>query len=189
MDLRQHLIQAVTDSALEMFTSLFSVVPVIEEKKDGAIKLENKNIMSSIGMAGKIDGSIILILDQVSACRIVSKMLSIDIKEVNSDVLDGVGEVVNILTGGMKRKLENFDYTFDISLPVVVHGGKDPATVIRSAYADCIEFNIECSDFKIFLILSFKVDSSTHSKDHAVPENKSQEANDMLGRLIGEQGK
>ena len=56
------------------------------------------------------------------ACRTVGMFLDKEIPEVDADVLDGIGEIVNIIAGAAAAKLA--DYKIGLGLPTVL-AGKD----------------------------------------------------------------
>ncbi len=51
-----------------------------------------------------------------------SRMMHTELKEVNDDVKDLVGEIANMVAGGAKSNLEEAGYNFKLTLPTVVVG-------------------------------------------------------------------
>jgi chemotaxis protein CheX len=82
---------------------------------------QNLNEVSAIiGLAGETAGAVVLSFDRDTAVRIISKFSSIPYQALSNDVIDGVGELVNIIAGNAKKDLK--DYKIDISLPGVITG-------------------------------------------------------------------
>ncbi|MGL4944384.1 MAG: chemotaxis protein CheX [Thermoguttaceae bacterium] len=74
-----------------------------------------------IGVSGKGVGTIVLSLSNNVAIKAASTMLMMDdITEVTDDVLDAVGELTNMISGGAKARLAAFSLT--MSLPNVLCG-------------------------------------------------------------------
>jgi chemotaxis protein CheX len=73
-----------------------------------------------IGLAGETVGAVVLSFDRATAISIVSKFAQMPFQAMGREVLDGVGELVNIIAGNAKKDLT--DYRLAISLPGVITG-------------------------------------------------------------------
>lgn len=73
-----------------------------------------------IGVSGKGVGTIVLSLSNEVALKAASTMLMTEIAEVDDDVLDAVGELTNMISGGAKAQLSKF--SLSMSLPNVICG-------------------------------------------------------------------
>jgi chemotaxis protein CheX len=75
-----------------------------------------------MGLSGSASGSVVVSFSGKLACTIVGKMLQTEMTELNEDVCDGVGEVINMISGQAKSVLAKTKYHFNISIPSVVSG-------------------------------------------------------------------
>ncbi len=73
-----------------------------------------------IGLAGDTVGAVVLSFERDTAIRMVSKLSNKPYAALGSEVIDGVGELVNIIAGNAKRDLT--DFRLAISLPGVIIG-------------------------------------------------------------------
>ena len=73
-----------------------------------------------IGLAGETVGAVVLSFDRTTTISIVSRFAGTAYRAVGREVLDGVGELVNIIAGNAKQDL--LDYRLSISLPGVITG-------------------------------------------------------------------
>jgi chemotaxis protein CheX len=73
-----------------------------------------------IGLAGETVGAVVLSFSRETAIAIVSRMEKTTYTALGGEVIDGVGELVNIIAGNAKRDLTQF--RIEISLPGVVTG-------------------------------------------------------------------
>jgi chemotaxis protein CheX len=73
-----------------------------------------------IGLAGETTGAVVLSFPRETAIAIVGRLSSKTYKALSNEVLDGVGELVNIIAGNAKKDLEEFRIV--ISLPGVIVG-------------------------------------------------------------------
>ena len=77
-------------------------------------------VSAIIGLAGETRGAVVLSFSRETAMRIVSKMAGQEYKMLSNEVLDGVGELINIIAGNAKKDL--LDFRIEISLPGVITG-------------------------------------------------------------------
>jgi chemotaxis protein CheX len=108
------------------------------------------DVTALIGLGGETRGTVALSFPDSTALKMVAKMLDIDSDEVNTEVIDGVGEIVNIVAGSAKSKLVRSDgKPIDLSLPNVILG--DDYTIEYPSEAVWIEvpFNSDLGPFKL----------------------------------------
>ena len=79
------------------------------------------DVSAIIGLAGETTGALVLSFDRDTAVAMVSRLAQKQYQAMSNEVIDGVGELVNILAGNAKKDLEEF--RISISLPGVVTGG------------------------------------------------------------------
>ncbi|RTE87662.1 MULTISPECIES: chemotaxis protein CheX [Gammaproteobacteria] len=81
------------------------------------------DVSGLIGMVGpKTKGSFSISFEEGLAVEIMHKMLGEKPTELNEEVIDMVGEITNMVTGGAKRILGEKGFDFDMASPVVVSG-------------------------------------------------------------------
>lgn len=78
------------------------------------------DISGIIGLSGKVIGTVALAFPEPTALAVCNKFMSADLKEMNGEILDAVGELVNIVAGNAKKGLSEF--SIEISLPSVIVG-------------------------------------------------------------------
>lgn len=99
----------------------FVGVPVTPEKphvRSDPSDLEE--VSGIIGLAGETVGAVVLSFSRESAIKMVSAMEKRPYQALTNDVIDGVGELVNIIAGNAKKDLTEF--RIEISLPGIVTG-------------------------------------------------------------------
>ncbi len=81
------------------------------------------DVSAIIGITGSGTGGVVMSFPLEVACRLVSRMIGEEFTEVNQDVTDGLGELINIITGNAKRDLVKYGFShLSVSLPSVVVG-------------------------------------------------------------------
>ena len=81
-----------------------------------------QEVSGIIGLAGDTSGAVVLSFSRDTAISIVGRFAGRSFNALTNDVLDGVGELVNIIAGNAKKDLSEFRIA--ISIPGVVVGDK-----------------------------------------------------------------
>jgi chemotaxis protein CheX len=89
--------------------------PYLVGDKNGA-----HDISGVIGLSGRAVGTVVLSLGEPVALRVTESMLDELPAEINSDVIDTVGELTNMIAGSAKAQLEHLKMS--LSLPNVIVG-------------------------------------------------------------------
>ena len=110
------------------------------------------DISGIIGLAGDVRGSVVISFPKLVALKVVSDFLHQEIKIFGDDVIDTIGELINIITGNAKKDLEN--YKIMISLPSIVKGPNHQINWMQGVPVITIPF--ESKYGPVYLFLSMK---------------------------------
>src|SRR5690554_2148066 len=81
------------------------------------------DVSGLIGMiAPQTKGSFSISFEESLAIEIMHKMLGEKPTHINNDIIDMVGEITNMVTGGAKKILGEKGFDFDMASPIVVSG-------------------------------------------------------------------
>ncbi|MDR0311329.1 MAG: chemotaxis protein CheX [Acidobacteriota bacterium] len=87
------------------------------------IQLPKELITGLIGLSGKCTGFISISMPEHVATLAVSRLSMEECKTINAQVVDGIGEISNIIAGGLKTKLFNTPWMVNhITIPSVILG-------------------------------------------------------------------
>ena len=121
----------VEDSLLQPFIrAVGNVVGTMAFTKLAVGKPESKltpvacGIVSGVcGLLGKdAAGSFAITFERDALLHIASRMMYTQLTELNSEVVDVVGEIANMVSGGARRELDEIGVSIDMSLPVLITG-------------------------------------------------------------------
>ncbi|QDU60571.1 hypothetical protein Pan216_14170 [Planctomycetes bacterium Pan216] len=118
--MRVEFINPFVGAALNVFKTMIAT-----ELQRGQIYLHRREQAHSglsgvIGLSGRAIGTVAIVVDNPTAIAITSRFLQMEIDGVNEDVVDCMGEVVNMVAGNAKAQLEEYDLS--ISLPSIIRG-------------------------------------------------------------------
>ena len=147
------LAHAIQESAGKVFKSMFAMEVNSNGFERKSELQAGKEVLSIIGIRGEWKGSFMLVCNPDSACRLVSTMLGADIPTLNNEVLDGIGELANIMMGNLKDALEEGSKDVVMTPPTVVHG--DNMIVRARAKQEwlVVPFTTYHSQFEIRMVL------------------------------------
>lgn len=81
------------------------------------------DVSGLIGMVSdQAKGSLSITFEGALALSTMKKMVGEAPDEVNEEIIDLVGEITNMVTGGAKRMLSEKGIEFDMATPIVVSG-------------------------------------------------------------------
>jgi chemotaxis protein CheX len=84
---------------------------------------ETGSITGMIGVHGKVSGFVSVNLAERFAVRAVEGLLQEEFGKLTSQVVDGAGEITNIIVGGIKSSLSKTEWGFShITVPSVIVG-------------------------------------------------------------------
>ena len=82
----------------------------------------SERVVALIGLAGHYHGTGIVSCSPELACKLSSQMLMADYQRVDSEVLDAMSEISNIIFGNVKTMLEEKVGLLGLSIPTVIFG-------------------------------------------------------------------
>ena len=106
-----------------------------------------RDVTGIIGLAGAMKGTIVVSVDKEVAFAAAEVFIGVRPTSIDSDVLDLLGELANMIGGGAKERFDNPKIV--LGLPTTVSGGDYRVTFNAGAEIETVEFN---SPFGIFSI-------------------------------------
>ncbi len=150
MEIRADLIRPFLEATLNVLSTMAFV-----EAKPGSPFLKKGlepagDVSGIIGMAGAdVSGSMALIFPEKVILKIVSSMLGEEFTEISPDVMDCVGELTNIISGGARAGLAKLDLRFEMATPTMIQGSAHLVEHKSSAPVICIPFEMDEGIFYI----------------------------------------
>lgn len=141
------------EATVDTFKAMCRTVPV----RDGKLELRDTGfigtyeLLAILGLSGGVKGAVILTMDLDVGKKAVGAFLMEEIKEPNADLMDGFGELINIIAGAAAAKLKGMKVM--LALPTVVMGNNqqmhakhgNPWIIIPMKFPEWGKFNIEIS--------------------------------------------
>jgi len=81
----------------------------------------NWDISGIIGLSGQISGAVSISMRDNAAFQLTKTLTDVDHNSFDADVIDAIGEIINIIAGNTKKVFEE-SFRTTISLPSIVQG-------------------------------------------------------------------
>ncbi|MBF0099380.1 MAG: chemotaxis protein CheX [Desulfobacterales bacterium] len=107
------------------------------------------DVTGVIGITGETNGTIAVTFDEGSILKIVSNMFGEEMKELNHEIADAVGELTNMISGQARRELETMGKIFEAAIPSVITGKNHAITHYTDGPKIAIPFTTEGGNFTI----------------------------------------
>ncbi len=160
----ENLVHDFVDSTIEVLSTMAGMQVEFKEmhKIDGrtaSLDITScMDITGLLGFSGGRKGSILLTFNQKIALKAIGGMLGMELTQVDADVTDGVGELVNMIAGGAKTKLQKKGIDFELSIPNTVIGSNHQITAPQSITRTKLDFHTQYGGF--FIEVYLKKDSN-----------------------------
>ena len=80
------------------------------------------SVLAMVGMVGPWTGSGAVTCSEKMACKLTAAMMMSQYDKVNDEVMDAMGEVANMVIGGVKTRLEEIVGAMAMGIPTVTFG-------------------------------------------------------------------
>jgi chemotaxis protein CheX len=116
--------------------------------------LAKGDISGIIGLTGSATGSLAVSFSESAIIKIVSNMLGENIKSMDSDIKDAVGEITNMISGVARKNLEADGFYIQAAIPTVVSGKNHSIAHVMGGPSLIIPFEIDDGSFVVDVCLA-----------------------------------
>jgi chemotaxis protein CheX len=109
----------------------------------------NAEISGVIGLSGGVKGSAVISFPKPIALAVASAMFMEELKELNDDVKDAIGEFANIVVGNARNRLVDEGLNITISTPTIIVGKDHEISHPQAIPFLVIPFQTDLGSFQI----------------------------------------
>ncbi|MCL2556970.1 MAG: chemotaxis protein CheX [Treponema sp.] len=141
MDILELYVKPFVKSTLHTFKDFVGMDLVVGNPHfSGRTLVFDRDISAVIGLSGAVRGAVVVSLQRKFALEITGKLIGSEPADLDDDVVDAIGEIVNIIAGNIKQYVEGGEQIV-ISLPTIVKGkGHKFAWPGKSSRILCVSF-------------------------------------------------
>jgi chemotaxis protein CheX len=141
----------ITDATLEVFATMvfldISPAKPMMGNDDGI----DSSLTSMIGLAGDLKGVLAVHCPESAALAITGAMLGMECTEIDDDVKDAIGEIANMVAGGLKTALAADGVNTELAIPTTVQGKSVRTSGQSGVQRFIIPFVIPAGEFGVEL--------------------------------------
>jgi chemotaxis protein CheX len=115
-------------------------------KKD---QIASGDVSGVIGLTGEVSGTFSVSYSEKSILAIVSNMFGEEVKEINEEIKDAVGEITNMISGQARQELDRLGRSLRAAIPTVIMGKNHTITHVTAYPIIAIPFSTSKGDFTI----------------------------------------
>ncbi len=146
---------------IESTKQVFSTMGSMTTNYKGVYFKNDYNLLGDvsgiIGLSGNAEGMVVITFYWDLAQKIISSIMGVEEEEISPELInDGVGELINMISGAAKRYLSESPYLFQLSLPTVFVGWQHEIGHPEKASVAVLMFDIEEKSFAIQVSLTAK---------------------------------
>lgn len=157
-DIDAAVIKAVDESIVDFFKTMLGAEVTKSQQTAPVLDAENQVVLQNtistlVGLSGDMTGAICLSMNESVALAIVHELIGHECESIDQTVVDGVGEVGNIVVGGSKRRLSD-SMKLQMSLPTVMLASHERVLFPASARISSLHYRFQNNDFVVLVGVS-----------------------------------
>ncbi len=107
------------------------------------------DVSGVIGLAGDMNGIISVTFTEKCILHIVTGMFGEEVKELNAEIGDAVGEIANMISGQARQKLEGLGTNLQAAIPSVVMGKNHTISHVTKQPIIALPFSTKGGEFTV----------------------------------------
>lgn len=122
-------------------------------KKDN---IAQGDVSGVVGLTGGANGTVSVTFDEACILNIVSSMFGEEMKELNRDISDAVGEITNMISGQARQQIGKIGTTIHGAIPTVITGKNHKLISTTKGPKIAIPFKTDTGSFIVEVCLEEK---------------------------------
>lgn len=140
--------EQIAEATREIFSSMIMLEVTPKEATKRTDPAFTNSISGMVGLAGTVKGNLSIHLPAPVATAVTTAFLGMEVKNIDDDVCDAIGELANMLAGAVKTAIDPSGSDIKLSMPSTVYGDS---------------YNLDCIDCGINVLVPFELDGAEFS--------------------------
>ena len=144
-------VEQISASTLDVFEMIVPMEVSAESPLSDESAEVPSHVSAMLGLSGDLAAILTIHCSGQVARGITSAMLGMDVEDIDDDVKDAVGEVANMVAGGLKISLAEEDIDVELAIPSVVVGKSFQITAPAGTRRTVVPFHTPAGHFWVEL--------------------------------------
>ena len=154
LDKEMEYLSPFIENTINVLKTMASVEPTFREVWFSKEFKIFGDISGIIGLSGNSEGTVAVTFYWPLARKIIAQMMKVEEDKVNAEYIhDGVGEIINMISGATKKNFSGTPYYFQLSLPTVVVGSGHQLGHPEASSIAVLIFDVEKTAFALQVCL------------------------------------
>lgn len=163
------LARLIATAAQDVFSTMLNHdVSVRDPRFEDVSPAPTEGVVALIGVAGPWVGTGLISCSAPLACKLASSMLMTECRGVDSEVLDVIAELANMIFGNVKTELEEHLGPLGLSIPTVIFGRNFATRSIGHQAWTVVPLSVGAEDMDLKMCLTKNPDSAAKSGSNRV---------------------
>lgn len=145
MDLDRHIVSAT----LDVFEKMIFLETTPQTARWETTNHFEHHVTSMLGFSGDLAGMLYLHCPMAAARTLTEALLGIDDIDRPEDIQDALGELANMVAGGLKTSLGEQGTRLEISIPTAISGSSYSINTLAGAQGVGVPFTLAASEFLV----------------------------------------
>lgn len=133
----------IVDATIDVFSTMIMLDAVAGAPLTEKQTVFGNSVSALLGLSGGLKGMLCIHCPEQGARAITANLLGMEVEELNEDVNDAMGELANMVAGGLKTKLSPTGKSLELSIPTAIAGTSYSVNSLAAADSVTVPFSVE----------------------------------------------
>ena len=139
----------LAETTEEIFSTMLFMDVAPQQPLAAEKRIMDCQVSAMIGLSGGFSAMLGVHCPAPVGLGIAGAMLGMKLDEVDADVKDALGEIANMLAGGLKERFSQEDIALDLAIPTAISGKSYTIAAPSGSKRVVVPFTIETGQFFI----------------------------------------
>ncbi len=137
----------ISETTEEIFNCMIFIDIAAQSPLESGKQVLACHVSAMIGLTGDLTAMLGIHCPENVGLAISGAMLGMELEEVDADVKDALGEISNMLAGGIKERVSSENINLDLAIPTAVAGTSYTISAPKGSQRVVVPFTIEQGQF------------------------------------------
>ena len=137
----------ITETTEEIFGCMVFMDITAQAPVDNGKQVLGCHVSAMIGLTGDLSAMLGIHCPEEVGLAITGAMLGMELEEVDADVKDALGEISNMVAGGIKERVSTENINLELAIPTAVAGKSYTISAPKGSQRVVVPFTVEQGQF------------------------------------------